>query len=80
MWRWATGRMLRQCVVTDGVHVPADTSWIGVTIRRADGELAPDERASATWRSPAVAANGTASGYDSATGPIGVRSSEVSWL
>jgi len=30
--------------VTDGVRVPADTSWHGVTIRVADGELAPTER------------------------------------
>jgi NDP-sugar pyrophosphorylase family protein len=38
------GTMLRECVVTDGVHVPADTSWIGVTMRRAEGDLAPNER------------------------------------
>lgn len=38
------GTLLRQCVVTDGVHVPADTSWIGVTMRRPSGELAPGER------------------------------------
>ena len=38
------GTMLRECVVTDGVRIPADTSWHGVTIRVADGELAPDER------------------------------------
>jgi NDP-sugar pyrophosphorylase family protein len=38
------GAMLRECVVTDGVRVPADTSWHGVTIRVADGELAPTER------------------------------------
>jgi NDP-sugar pyrophosphorylase family protein len=38
------GAMLRESVVTDGVHVPGDTSWIGVTIRRADGALAPQER------------------------------------
>ena len=38
------GAMLRECVVTDGVHVPGDTSWIGVTIRRAEGDLAPHER------------------------------------
>jgi NDP-sugar pyrophosphorylase family protein len=38
------GTMLRECVVTDGVRVPADTSWHGVTIRKADGELAPRER------------------------------------
>jgi NDP-sugar pyrophosphorylase family protein len=38
------GSMLRECVVTDGVRVPADTSWHGVTIRAADGELSPGER------------------------------------
>jgi NDP-sugar pyrophosphorylase family protein len=38
------GAMLRECVVTDGVHIPGDTSWIGVTIRRAEGDLAPHER------------------------------------
>ena len=38
------GAMLRQCVVTDGTRVPADTSWIGVTIRPADGDLMPGER------------------------------------
>jgi NDP-sugar pyrophosphorylase family protein len=38
------GAMLRECVVTDGVRVPADTSWHGVTIRNASGELAPGER------------------------------------
>lgn len=38
------GAMLRECVVTDGVRVPADTSWHGVTIRTASGELAPGER------------------------------------
>jgi NDP-sugar pyrophosphorylase family protein len=38
------GAMLRECVVTDGVRVPADTSWHGVTIRHASGELAPGER------------------------------------
>jgi NDP-sugar pyrophosphorylase family protein len=36
--------MLRQCVVTDGVRVPAETSWIGVTLRRANGDMAPGER------------------------------------
>ena len=39
-----TGSMLRECIVTDGVHVPADTSWHGVTIRVATGELASGER------------------------------------
>jgi NDP-sugar pyrophosphorylase family protein len=38
------GTMLRECVVTDGVRVPADTSWHGVTIRVAGGELEPGER------------------------------------
>jgi ADP-glucose pyrophosphorylase len=38
------GAFLRECVVTDGVCVPADTSWHGVTIRRAEGELADGER------------------------------------
>jgi NDP-sugar pyrophosphorylase family protein len=38
------GTMLRECVVTDGVRVPAGTSWHGVTIRVADGELAEGER------------------------------------
>jgi mannose-1-phosphate guanylyltransferase len=38
------GSSLRECVVTDGVRVPADTSWHGVTIRVASGELAPGER------------------------------------
>ena len=38
------GAFLRDCVVTDGSVVPGDTSWHGVTIRRADGELAPGER------------------------------------
>jgi hypothetical protein len=30
-------------MVTDGVRVPADTSWHGVTMRKA-GDLAPGER------------------------------------
>lgn len=38
------GAMLRECIVTDGVHVPADTSWHGVTLRVATGELASGER------------------------------------
>ena len=38
------GAMLRECVVTDGARIPSDTSWHGVTIRVADGELAPGER------------------------------------
>jgi NDP-sugar pyrophosphorylase family protein len=39
-----SGALLRECVVADGVTVPADTSWHGVTIRNASGELAPGER------------------------------------
>ena len=35
---------LRACIVTDGVRVPDDTSWAGVSVRSAAGELAPDER------------------------------------
>ena len=38
------GAMLKDCVVTDGVRVPADTSWHGVTIRVASTELTPGER------------------------------------
>jgi NDP-sugar pyrophosphorylase family protein len=38
------GVMLRECIVTDAVRVPADTSWHGVTIRNATDELAPGER------------------------------------
>jgi NDP-sugar pyrophosphorylase family protein len=38
------GSMLRQCIVTDGAQVPDDTSWVGVSLRRAGGELAPGER------------------------------------
>jgi len=38
------GAMLNECVVADGVRVPADTSWHGVTLRIATGELAPGER------------------------------------
>ena len=38
------GAMLRECVVTDGVRVPADTSWHGVTIRAASDQLAPGEQ------------------------------------
>jgi NDP-sugar pyrophosphorylase family protein len=36
--------MLRECVVTDGVTVPADTSWHGVSIRKATGEPSPGEK------------------------------------
>lgn len=38
------GALLRQCIVTDGARVPAGTSWVGVTVRPADGELAAGER------------------------------------
>jgi NDP-sugar pyrophosphorylase family protein len=38
------GVMLRECIVTDGVRVPADTSWHGVVLRRADGVLDPNEK------------------------------------
>jgi NDP-sugar pyrophosphorylase family protein len=38
------GVMLRDCIVTDGVCVPADTSWHGVTMRVADDQLAAGER------------------------------------
>jgi len=37
------GSSLRECIVTDGVRVPADTSWIGVTLRPAGAELADGE-------------------------------------
>lgn len=38
------GVMLRECIVTDGAVVPADTSWHGVTLRTASAVLAPGER------------------------------------
>jgi NDP-sugar pyrophosphorylase family protein len=38
------GAMLRETIVTDGVRVPADTAWHGVTLRRAAGELTPGEK------------------------------------
>jgi mannose-1-phosphate guanylyltransferase len=38
------GAMLKECVVTDGVVVPADTSWHGVTLRVPGSELAKGER------------------------------------
>lgn len=38
------GALLRECIVADGVQVPADTSWIGVTIRKADGQLGAGEK------------------------------------
>jgi NDP-sugar pyrophosphorylase family protein len=39
-----TGAMLRATIVTDGVRVPADTSWHGVTLRRVTGTLAEGEK------------------------------------
>ena len=38
------GAMLRECIVCDGVRVPADTSWHGVSLRVPTGELAPGEK------------------------------------
>jgi NDP-sugar pyrophosphorylase family protein len=38
------GTLLKECIVADGVTVPADTAWHGVTLRVATGELAPGER------------------------------------
>ncbi|MBF8299956.1 MAG: transferase protein [Acidobacteria bacterium] len=38
------GSMLRGCIVLDAARVPGDTSWTGVTLRPAIGELAPGER------------------------------------
>ena len=38
------GAMLKECVVTDGVVVPADTSWHGVTLRVPTEERAAGER------------------------------------
>ncbi len=38
------GVLLKECIVTDGARVPAGTAWHGVTMRVADGELAPGER------------------------------------
>ena len=38
------GAMLKECIVADGVVVPADTSWHGVTLRVPAGELAARER------------------------------------
>jgi mannose-1-phosphate guanylyltransferase len=39
------GAMVERCIVTDGVRVPAGTSWSGQILRRLDGNLAPGERA-----------------------------------
>jgi len=38
------GALVKECVVADRVEVPPDTSWHGVTLRVAAGELAPGER------------------------------------
>jgi mannose-1-phosphate guanylyltransferase len=38
------GSLVRECIVTDGVRVPSDTSWHGVTMRVASGEIGPGER------------------------------------
>lgn len=38
------GALLRETIVTDGVTVPADTSWHGVILRAPTGELAPGEQ------------------------------------
>jgi len=38
------GSVLRGCIVADAARVPGGTSWTGVTLRQADGELAPGER------------------------------------
>lgn len=38
------GAMLKECVVADGVVVPADTSWHGVTLRVPTMDLAAGER------------------------------------
>lgn len=38
------GAFLQDCIVADGAHVPADTSWRGVTLRRATGDLAANEK------------------------------------
>ena len=38
------GAMLKECVVTDGVRVPTDTSWHGVSLRVCRGPLETGER------------------------------------
>lgn len=38
------GAVLRDTIVTDGVRVPADTSWHGVTLRRATGNGVDGEK------------------------------------
>jgi NDP-sugar pyrophosphorylase family protein len=39
------GARIERCIVTDGVTVPAGTSWTGRILRRLDGALAPGEHA-----------------------------------
>ena len=39
------GARLEECVITDGVRVPADADWRGLMVRVAHGELEPFERA-----------------------------------
>jgi NDP-sugar pyrophosphorylase family protein len=36
--------LLRECIVADGARVPAGTSWHGVSLRAARGDLIPGER------------------------------------
>jgi mannose-1-phosphate guanylyltransferase len=38
------GAMLKECIVTDGVTVPAGTAWHGVILRRVNGQLVPGEK------------------------------------
>lgn len=40
----AKGARVRQCILADGVRVPARADWTGLVVRRADGELEPFER------------------------------------
>jgi len=35
---------LRRCILTDGVRVPAGSSWENMTVRVAHGELMKSER------------------------------------
>ena len=39
------GAVVERCIVTDGAHIPARTTWQNQIIRRLDGELAPGEQA-----------------------------------
>ena len=38
------GARVRQCILADGVRVPAGADWTGLVVRRAEGELEPFER------------------------------------